>query len=68
MAATTGDEHQRHQAAADGEGEDHPEGERDPAMDADGDLVETGQEPSRPGKRQQQENDEEADEEADFQS
>jgi hypothetical protein len=68
MAAAAGDEHQRHQAAADGEREDNPESERNPTVNADGDGVETSQEPSRAGQRQQQEDDEKGDEKPGFQS
>jgi hypothetical protein len=68
MAAAAGDESQRHQAAADAEREDHAEDQGDPAMDADADRIEAGQDPGRPGKRQEQQEDEEGDEEAGPQS
>jgi hypothetical protein len=68
MAAAAGDEDQRHQSAADCERQHHAEDQRDPAMDADPDRIEAGQDPGRAGKRQEQKNDEESDEEAGPQS
>ncbi len=68
IAAAAGDEYQRHQPAADGEREDHAEDQGNPAMDADLDRIEAGQEPGRAGERQQQQDDERADQQTDLQS
>ena len=68
VAAAVADEGQRHQAAADAEREDHAEHQRDPAMQADADGIEPGQQPGRAGERQQQQDGEEGDEQAGLQS
>jgi len=68
VAASAGDEHQRHQSAADAQREHNSQDQRDPAMNADRNRIEAVEEPCRAGERQQQEENEETDRQAGSQS